>query len=137
MDRHPHSRPLPGPPGPDADSDYFRNGIGPHTHLTHEEAEALTQEELFNQVEDAVRNAGGAGTATAGHSPTISVTQAPLRSSSPRDGRIQRNGSIINGHLSTAPPEPQYSDDSDAEAAQGLAMIANGRRGRQSANKRR
>ena len=30
---------------------------------------------------------------------------------------------MINGHLSPVPPEPQYSDESDVEAAQGMAML--------------
>ncbi|KAK5123828.1 hypothetical protein LTR85_002464 [Meristemomyces frigidus] len=132
LDRHPQARPLPGPPDPDSESDYFpRNGS--HTQLTHEEEEALTQEELFSQVENAVLNAGS-GQAALGHRPSISVSRAPYDAasqptplfapSSPHDSRLQRNGSVVNGHLSPAlPAEPQYSDESDVEAAQGLAML--------------
>ena len=72
-----------------------------------------------------------------GHSPSISISQPPyptddqptplFSSISPELARagMSRNGSIVNGHLSPAqaPPEPQYSDDSDAEAAQGVAML--------------
>lgn len=131
LDRHPQARPLPGPPGSDAESDYFQRN-GSHEALSHEEAEALTQEELFSQVENAVMNAGSAR-AGRGHSPSISINQAPYDAASqptplfaptsPRDARLQRNGSVVNGHLSPAPPEAQYSDESDAEAAQGLAML--------------
>ena len=124
--RHPQARPLPGPPEPDAEPDYFHNRDNDRIQLSHEEQEALTQEDLFQQVENAVYNAGR----TVGHSPSISVSQAPSDLGgttsplfAPSSPNVHRNGSVINGHLSPAPPEPNYSSDSDAEAAQGLAMM--------------
>lgn len=128
--RHPQARPLPGPPEPDTSVEYFHRN-GSRSQLTHEEAEALSQEELFNQVEDAVLRAGS-GPNPGTHSPSISVSQPPyptdqpsplFASNSSHDGRVQRNGSVLNGHLSGGPPEPHLSDESDAEAAQGLAMM--------------
>ena len=97
--------PLPRPP-----DDYFDN--------------QRAQEALFQQVEDAVMGAGQSGT----HSPSISVSQPPYdahRSASyaPSSPGMQRNGSIVNGHLSPAPPQETYSSDSDAEAAAGLEML--------------
>ena len=65
-----------------------------------------------------------------GHSPTISLSQAPYDEQGrpsplfpPSSPNVHRNGSVANGHLSPVPPEPQFSDESDAEAAQGLAMM--------------
>ncbi|KAI7549522.1 hypothetical protein KC316_g14388, partial [Hortaea werneckii] len=80
LDRHPQSRPLPGPPEPDIEPGYFQHG-GSH-EMTHEEAEALSQEELFSQVENAVRNAGSARNShssrrSQGRSPSISIVQPP------------------------------------------------------------
>ncbi|KAI7330875.1 hypothetical protein KC315_g5438 [Hortaea werneckii] len=142
LDRHPQSRPLPGPPEPDIEPGYFQQG-GSH-EMTHEEAEALSQEELFSQVENAVRNAGSARNShssrrSQGRSPSISIVQPPYPTDEqptplftavpPQASRMGRQGSVVNGHLSPAsasahaPPEPQYSDESDAEAAQGLAMM--------------
>lgn len=95
--------------------------------------EALSQEELFRQVEDAVNG----NTGRPGRSPSISVTSAPYQSgqpqplfhSSPRHARDMRNGSISNGHLSPDAPNHGYagmqqSDDSDTEAAAGLQAMA-------------
>ncbi|KAF2768372.1 hypothetical protein EJ03DRAFT_383408 [Teratosphaeria nubilosa] len=114
--RHPQSRPLPGPPEPDVERDYFQGTESPR-RLTHAEAEVLSQEELFSQVENAVMNAGR------GHSPSISVSQAPYDTAT-HEQNIRRNGSVVNGHLSPAPPvDLQSSDESDAEANQGLAML--------------
>lgn len=142
LDRHPQARPLPGPPEPDVNHDYFHDSGG--HEMSHEEAEALSREALFAQVEDAVLNAGSmrsshASRASRGHSPSISVSQPPYPTDdqptplftavSPQTSRMRRNGSVVNGHLSPAPataqmpPEPQYSDESDAEAAQGVAML--------------
>lgn len=87
---------------------------------------------LFEEVENAVRNAGRGSVGT--HSPSISISQAPFQPpthapsySSSRDSRASRNGTL-NGHLSPVVPqhvahEAQYSSDSDAEATQGLAMM--------------
>ena len=118
MDQHPQRMPLPRPPEPDDEPGYFQSRRNERTGLSHEEQEALTQEDLFQQVESAVLNAGRSG----GHSPTISVSQAPYGVA--RTSSVQRNGSVVNGHLSPVPAaEQQYSDDSDAEASQGLMMM--------------
>lgn len=125
--RHPQSRPLPGPPEPDAGHDYFHNPLNNRSQLSLDEQERLTQEDLFQQVESAVYNAGR----TEGHSPAISVSQPPTDGGAtplyaPSSPNIARNGSVVNGHLSpaTAHADPQYSSDSDAEASHGLAMLA-------------
>ena len=64
-----------------------------------------------------------------GQSPRISVSQAPYEpprpaSYAPSSPGVQRNGSVVNGHLSPVPPQEPYSSDSDAEATHGLAMLA-------------
>jgi hypothetical protein len=119
LGRHPSLRPLPAPP--DADSDYFQHG----RQMSHDEAEELDQDELFNQVEDAVLNAGRPG-----RSPSISLTSAPYdpqRSRQSFGATSPRDGTITNGHLSPiqshGPPSEQYSDDSDPEAAAGLEAM--------------
>lgn len=97
--------------------------------MSREEAEAQTQEDLFQQVENAVYNAGRSGSAA--HSPSISVSQppypdgdsTPLFAPPSPNSNARRNGSVINGHLSPAPRDQAYSSDSDAEATQGLAMM--------------
>ncbi|KAK5170356.1 Rho guanine nucleotide exchange factor [Saxophila tyrrhenica] len=120
--RHPQSRPLPGPPEPDAG--YFPTSRSPRVELSLEEQERLTQEDLFQQVESAVLNAGR----TTGHSPAISVSQPPTSGGTtplfaPSSPHVYRSGSNANGSLSPAPADPQYSSDSDAEASAGLAML--------------
>ncbi|KAK3712269.1 Rho guanine nucleotide exchange factor [Vermiconidia calcicola] len=127
--RHPQSRPLPGPPEPDAQPDYFQNRRNDHTRLSLEECEALVQEDLFQQVEDSLMNATRTG--TGGHSPAISVSQPPYdtgRSSTPlfapSSPSVHRHGSVTNGLLSpTIPPEHPYSSDSDPEGTQGVDML--------------
>ncbi|KAK5136716.1 hypothetical protein LTR08_002369 [Meristemomyces frigidus] len=131
LDRHPQARPLPGRPEANNDTDYFPRHSS-NSQLSHEEADALSQEELYSQVESAVLNAGS-GQAAGGHRPSISVSRPPYDASSqptplfapasPRDPRSQRNGSVINGHLSPVPPEAPYSDESDVEAAQGTEKL--------------
>ncbi|KAK5109889.1 hypothetical protein LTR62_006496 [Meristemomyces frigidus] len=129
LDRHPQARPLPGPPEPDGHPGYFQQYDGSRARLSHAEEEAFTQEELFSQVENAVMNAG-AGTGNRGRSPSISVTRPaydpvsqPSPLFSPSSPHVHRNGSVVNGHLSPVPADPPLSDESDAEAAQGLAML--------------
>lgn len=124
-DRHPQSRPLPGPPGPSPDAEHFFDGD--ESQMSREEEEARTQEELFTEVENAVLNAGRET-----WSPSTSVTSTPLRQlrhapsvytpSSPRN-----NGGLVNGHRSPVTGSrdsgDQLSDDSDAEAAAGLMAM--------------
>ncbi|KAK3676968.1 Rho guanine nucleotide exchange factor [Recurvomyces mirabilis] len=128
LDRHPQARPLPGPPDPDG-RDYFQLRNGSQQQLSHEEEEAMTQEELFSQVENAVLNAGS-GADGRGRSPSISVTRPPYDNISqpialfaPTSPHLRRNGSTANGHLSPTAAEHPQSDESDAEGAQGLAML--------------
>ncbi|KAK3114265.1 Rho guanine nucleotide exchange factor [Teratosphaeriaceae sp. CCFEE 6253] len=125
LDRHP-SRPLPAPP----ERDYFGSRNGSSTQLSHEDAEAMSQEELFSQVENAVLHAGSS--AGRGHSPSISVSRPPFSAAdqpnplfAPSSPHVHRNGSIVNGHLSPALEQQphQYSSDSDAEGTQGLATL--------------
>lgn len=87
----------------------------------------MLQEELFQQVEHAAMGVGSSGL----HSPSISVSQAPLDSNgtsstplfAPNSLSLRRDGSGSNGHLHPGTAEYQYSSDSDAEATQGLAMM--------------
>ena len=107
-------RPLPPPPPPnESDSDdYFAQQNGNH----------YAQDELFTQVESLA--AGG----SAGYQPTIQVEQ-------PNGGQYYehverqpsgRNGGRPNGdHLAPRPVQDAYvtSDESDVEAAAGLAAL--------------
>ncbi|GAB7362868.1 hypothetical protein MBLNU230_g3170t1 [Neophaeotheca triangularis] len=129
LDRHPQSRPLPGPPEPDVEPDYFRHHS--QRQRTREEEEAISQEDLFTQVEDAVMNAGRGS--ISGRSPSISVSRpgdqhSPQPLFSPRQQGVQRhqsNGSAVNGHLSPVLAEQQDNDgyESDPEAAAGVAAM--------------
>lgn len=75
--------------------------------------------------------AGAPSILSSHHSPAISVSQAPydhgrqpaplFAPSSPNDRRQSHAGSDANGHLS--PQIPQLSDESDVEAAHGVAMM--------------
>ncbi|KAK3630370.1 Rho guanine nucleotide exchange factor [Elasticomyces elasticus] len=150
LDRHP-SRPLPAPPEEGyREGDYFGSGRNGGSGLGgmrgDEEDEAAIQDELYSQVEDAVLFAGGSNASIGrrGHSPSISVSRPPAGFSGGDQvtplfadgggggmGRgVQRNGSVVNGHLSPALEQGGvgvgglgYSSDSDAEATQGLAML--------------
>lgn len=129
MDRHPQERPLPPQPRPDRDLDYFQGQNGRAT-TRYDDSQGLTQDELFDQVESAVMNAGRISGGA--RSPSISISQAPFQPSnhstsigSQRDSRTSRNGAT-NGHLSPVPQhvnDDLYSSDSDVEAAHGLAML--------------
>ena len=111
-DRHPQSRTLPGPPEPDKQPNYLQESQNDSTQLPSEMEEALTQGDLFQQVEDAVASLGQ------------SSYGAPHRGNYPPSSLgVHREGSIVDAHLSPAPPQDQYSSDSDAEARQGLAMM--------------
>ncbi|KAF7188865.1 Rho1 guanine nucleotide exchange factor 3 [Pseudocercospora fuligena] len=126
-------RPLPPDP-PGFESDYFQNHPPSRTAtgFSSQANNYQAQDDLFDEVENAVMNAGRAS--AAGRSPSISISQAPFQPpshstslSSRQDSRASRNGTV-NGHLSLVVPqhvahEAQYSSDSDMEAAQGLAMM--------------
>lgn len=93
--------------------------------MSREEAESLNQDELFDQVEDAILNAGRPG-----RSPSIALTSPPYESHRTRQsfGHVSpRDIGMVNGHLSPVPSQPAqndpYSDDSDPEAAAGLEAM--------------
>jgi len=90
--------------------------------MSREEAEALNQDDLFDEVEDAILNAGRPG-----RSPSIALTSAPYQSRQSFGATSPRDAGMVNGHLSPipsqAPPADQYSDDSDPEAAAGLEAM--------------
>ncbi|KAF2721096.1 hypothetical protein K431DRAFT_76270 [Polychaeton citri CBS 116435] len=125
--RHPTGRPLPGAPQPE-DSYFSQRQLSDGRRLTLEEMNAQSQEELFRSVEDAVN--GMAPDTGLARSPSISVSHPTEPSHSPQPlfgsgsvrGRNQSNGQI-NGHLSPHPPNEAYSDESDAEAAAGVAAM--------------
>lgn len=91
--------------------------------MSHEEAEELDQDELFDQVEDAILNAGRPG-----RSPSIALTSPPNDHRPHRYGTVSpRDVGMVNGHLSPglqhANSADPYNDDSDPEAAAGLEAM--------------
>lgn len=131
--QHPQRRPLPGPPEPDLEADYFlqrrQSGLR-ETYASEEEA----HDDLFNQVESAVLNAGRASSMRRQTSPrlqlngTFDPADQPAPLFSPRLGSDRRNGGFANDRLSPDPPTAasiidDYSDESDAEAAAGLQAM--------------
>lgn len=91
--------------------------------MSHEEAEELDQDELFDQVEDAILNAGRPG-----RSPSIALTSPPNDHRPHRYGTVSpRDVGMVNGHLSPglqhANSADLYNDDSDPEAAAGLEAM--------------
>lgn len=127
-------RPLPpNPPG--FEPDYFHGHTGTRigTGFSGNADEYNAQDDLFDEVENAVMNAGRRASASV-RSPSFSISQAPFQPPihptslrSRQDSRASRNGAV-DDHLSPAVPnhvtgEAQYSSDSDMEAAQGLAMM--------------
>lgn len=128
MDRHPQDRPLPPQPG-----DYFEHQQAGRSYTGfNQDDEDLAQAELYDEVENALMNAGRGS--AGGRSPSISISQAPFQPpgtvsifNSRQDSRASRNGTV-NGHLSPLTTQhtshdTQYSSDSDVEATQGLAMM--------------
>lgn len=121
--RHPQNRPLPGPPEPDVERDYFHqpNAYTPRDSYA---AEQEAQEDLFNEVETAVLNAGMASNARR-QSPRVQ----------PGPDRPQPLFSPRSSTASTIQPPPsrdslaitniisEYSDESDAEALAGLEAM--------------
>ena len=117
LGQKPKSRRLPGPPEPDAELDYFQQRQNTRTQLSSEAQEALLQEDLFQQVEDAI------SARSSEDSPVNLALCYTFRSPSyARCSGVYPNTNIVNGNLSPAPQE-QYSSDSDAEAASGLAAL--------------
>ncbi|OCK82495.1 hypothetical protein K432DRAFT_402862 [Lepidopterella palustris CBS 459.81] len=117
-------RPLPPPPPPESDSetDYFSQPNG---------NSFVNQDELFDQIENTFNAPGG----SPGAHPSIHVNQRPINGGEPqlsyygtldRHGSGHRNGGAINGdHLAPYNPPENYntSDESDIEAAAGLAAL--------------
>ncbi|PNS20310.1 Rho1 guanine nucleotide exchange factor 3 [Sphaceloma murrayae] len=111
--RHPQSRPLPGPPEPDIGPDFYRP---PERSYTDDyEYHMRTQDELFDEVENAIMNAGSPATFQASspvpprHDASASHSPQPLFGS-------HRRKNDVNGR------SPQDAD-SDAEALLGLEMM--------------
>jgi hypothetical protein len=116
--RHPQNRPLPGPPEPDVERDYFHQPGFRDDYATEQEA----QEDLFNQVESAVLNAGAASSARRQNSQMQISSDRPQPLFSPRSSTTPTTqpsrdsmaiASIIN----------EYSDESDVEALAGLEAM--------------
>lgn len=123
-------RPLPPPPPDDDDDEYFAqpNG-GAH----------LSQDALFQDLENTLNSGHAVG---APHSPRIELSEA---ASPPENGDQYRQDSVgsgnLNGHLTPeaarlSVTEPQYSDESDAEAAAGLAAMEEAERQDEAARRR-
>ncbi|KAF2807214.1 uncharacterized protein BDZ99DRAFT_465138 [Mytilinidion resinicola] len=115
-------RPLPAPPPQESDSDdYFTHPNGGNNNY-------VDQDELFNQIE----NTFSTSASSPGYNPSIQVQQPvnggdhslSYHSSVHRQGSGP-NGNTLNGHLSpyTAPDNYNTSDESDIEAAAGLAAL--------------
>ncbi|KAK5162569.1 hypothetical protein LTR04_003376 [Oleoguttula sp. CCFEE 6159] len=133
---HTVSRPLPVPPSESFDEgDYFneQNGMSTPDLLS---AEIMAQDDLYSQVENAVMGVGSARAVQARSSrPEIGQLYnqndqpTPLFSPPQRRNTQPRNGVETNGHFSSVPPpdayppQDEYSDDSDPEAAAGLAAM--------------
>jgi hypothetical protein len=116
--RHPQNRPLPGPPEPDIERDYFHQSGFRDDYANEQEA----QEDLFNQVESAVLNAGAASSARRQGPQMQSSSDRPQPLFSPRSSTTPTTqpsrdsmaiASIIN----------EYSDESDVEALAGLEAM--------------
>ncbi|KAI9804410.1 MAG: hypothetical protein M1825_001309 [Sarcosagium campestre] len=133
--RHPHSRPLPGPPvDNEAGGRAGRTLSGANVTRTEEE---LAQESIWREVEAAVMNPEPSANDNRS-SPRIDVTHdspveqgrqpAPLFANGQSPGASPRAEEQTNGHL-TATGTGQYvnydayDDESDAEAAAGLAAM--------------
>lgn len=106
-------RPLPPPPQDDESPEAYpgQNGVG-----------YFDQEDLFDEIENAVLNAGNNRTT----SPRI---VEPANGNHSYQSSIDRSGSgraagVTNGHLSpNVHADQYYSDESDVEAAAGLAAL--------------
>jgi hypothetical protein len=116
--RHPQNRPLPGPPEPDIERDYFHQSGFRDDYATEQEA----QEDLFNQVESAVLNAGAASSARRQGSQMQSSSDRPQPLFSPRSSTTpitqpSRDSMAIASIIN------EYSDESDVEALAGLEAM--------------
>ena len=133
LTRHPQARPLPGPPPEsDSDSDYFAQGISRPQPAT---AADMSYDELMQEIENAVM----VGRSPSRPQGTQQRQDATTSDSHDRTG----SGLFTNSHLDITPDERHthtngqleatgagqyvnyaaFSDDSDAEAAAGLAAM--------------
>lgn len=137
--RHPQLRPLPGPPpDSDPDPDYFNGNNGDSdTHSRTEED--LRYEELMKEIEAAVMDTGNSSVASRrspraeriSHQspiheedePTALFSAAGRTSVSPNTERVHTNGHVIATGTGQYVDYDAYSDESDAEAAAGLAAM--------------
>lgn len=128
LTRHPQSRPLPGPPV-DTDMDAApaplagSSGIG-NLHTGPEEE--MNYDDLMKEVEAAVMD-GRIGGARRHQSPSSRAPQQPIDEADESLITSSDEGNIHNGNMATGTGQyvnyDAYSDDSDAEAAAGLAML--------------
>ncbi|TKX23722.1 CNH domain-containing protein [Elsinoe australis] len=110
--RHPQSRPLPGPPEPDIGPDFYRP---PERSYTDDyDYNMRTQDELFDEVENAIMNAGSPAAFQAS-SPASRNDLSASHSPRPLFGSHRRRNDVNGG-------SPQ-DGDSDAEALAGLEMM--------------
>lgn len=134
-ERHPQSRPLPGPP-PGAEANISFLNDDDENDLYDDEAEA--QEDLYVQVENTLRDSFGGAARQRPHQShfrsyaeqysntddagaTVSPGVDPYAGVSPiaqRNGFPSVSGSVL------APRFEEYSDESDAEAAAGFRAMA-------------
>ncbi|GLA75639.1 hypothetical protein AtubIFM55763_006920 [Aspergillus tubingensis] len=133
LTRHPQSRPLPGPPiDADVDSEPYMAANG-HGSRDSRPSTRPGYDELMQQVEAAVadrRTAGESGYSldpshVNPHSALVlepSISDSPGPRLSPDERHTHTNGSIATGTGQYVNYDA-YSDDSDAEAAAGLAML--------------
>lgn len=126
--RHPQARPLPGPP-PDSDSepDYFNQSNGA---LFDDEptAEEMAQEELYEELESAFLDTGrGAPVSSNAGAMSGQYGPQPTTASPQRRSIGSHLNQIANGYI---PPDTgqyggtyEYGEDSDPEAAAGVAAL--------------
>ena len=139
--RHPQQRPLPGPPlESDSDEANFQTEYSVRRSNGHNAQsrteEEIAQEDLFNQVEDALAGADRLQRLSSRyHSPRIEIEEPgygandgprPLFAQNETQTRDPRNGTAGNGHLTPDAmrgARSEYSDESDMEAAAGVEAL--------------
>ncbi|GAM88503.1 hypothetical protein ANO11243_065360 [Dothideomycetidae sp. 11243] len=117
--RHPQLRPLPGPPQPDVGAEHYRR---PVTHVDTNDLEysAEWQDELFDEVESAIMNAGSPAAFTSSPAMRHATTSS---SNSPRPifgSHRRKDDTLSNGYSSRS---ADRGNDSDAEALGGLEAM--------------
>ncbi|KAI9843288.1 MAG: hypothetical protein M1837_006503 [Sclerophora amabilis] len=138
LGRHPHARPLPGPPQGSTIPEEYNDDVNGDDRYERTDEE-LAQESIWKEVEAAVMDPRP-GSGTQRRSPRIEVsheggtqsdeTSRPLPMPMPNYGNSlsSRDGRPSNGHPSALGTGQGvnydvYSDDSDAEAAMGVAAM--------------